>query len=220
MKPRGIALLIGLVVSVGLAPLWAASSARPNIILIMADDLGYETIGANGGTSFPTPSLDRLAATGMRFTHGYAQPLCTPTRVQIMTGQYNVRNYVMFGFLDPRATTFANLLKQGGYATAIAGKWQLGAEAKLPGQFGFDEAYLWQHTRRGPRYANPGLEHNGVEKDFSQGEYAPDLVNQFAIDFVTRKKDGPCILIFTQIDGVWKLSGFEGDMKQLKIKSL
>lgn len=177
----------------------AASASKPNIILILADDLGYETIGANGGTSYKTPMLDRLAATGVRFTHCYAQPLCTPTRVQLMTGQYNVRNYVMFDFLDPRATTFANLLKQAGYATAMAGKWQLGRDAALPGKFGFDESCLWQLTRRPPRYANPGLEYNGVEKDFTQGEYGPDLVNDYAMDFVTRKKDGPFFLYYSMM---------------------
>src|SRR4051794_11175191 len=76
------------------APLQAAQApkeSKPNIILILADDLGYETIGANGGTSYRTPVLDRLAATGARFRHCFVQPLCTPTRVQLMTGLYNVR---------------------------------------------------------------------------------------------------------------------------------
>ena len=169
---------------------------RPNIILIMADDLGYETIGANGGTSYQTPSLDRLAATGVRFTHCYVQPLCTPTRVQIMTGRYNVRNYINFGNMDSRAVTFGNLLKQAGYATCISGKWQLGRDLELPQKFGFDEYCLWQHTRRPPRYANPGLEINGVEKDYKDGEYGPDLVNDYALDFITRKKDGPFFLYY------------------------
>ena len=70
-----------------------AAEPKPNVILILADDLGYETIGANGGTSYRTPVLDRLAATGARFTQCYAQPLCTPTRVQLMTGLSNARNY-------------------------------------------------------------------------------------------------------------------------------
>ena len=91
------------------------ADARPNVILIMADDLGYETIGANGGTSYRTPTLDKLAATGMRFTHCYSQPLCTPTRVQLMTGLYNVRNYTSFGSMDPQALTFAHLLQRSGY---------------------------------------------------------------------------------------------------------
>jgi arylsulfatase A len=70
----------------------AHAAPRPNVILIMADDLGYETIGAKGGTSYRTPSLDRLAATGVRLEHCYVQPLCTPTRVQLMTGAHDVRN--------------------------------------------------------------------------------------------------------------------------------
>ena len=174
----------------------APNPAKPNIILILADDLGYETIGANGGTSYRTPVLDKLAATGVRFTHCFVQPLCTPTRVQLMTGRYNVRNYLNFGNMDPQAVTFGNLLKQAGYATCIAGKWQLGQDLGLPKKFGFDEHCLWQHTRRPPRYANPGLEINGVEKNWANGEYGPDLVNDYALDFITRKKDGPFFLYY------------------------
>ncbi|NQV33154.1 MAG: sulfatase-like hydrolase/transferase, partial [Phycisphaeraceae bacterium] len=93
--------LIGLFFVVML--LWCTqgvASTRPNILLIMADDLGYECVGANGGTSYQTPVLDRLTREGIRFEHCYAQPLCTPSRVKIMTGIYNVRNYVKFGVLD------------------------------------------------------------------------------------------------------------------------
>lgn len=172
------------------------AASKPNLILIMADDLGYECIGANGGTSYRTPVLDRLAAEGMRFEHCYAQPLCTPTRVQLMTGIYNIRNYLHFGAIDPNATTFAHLLKRGGYATCIAGKWQLGRDVDLPQKLGFDEYYLWQHTRRPPRYANPGLEINGVEQDYSNGEYGPDLINAHARDFIARHKDKPFFLYY------------------------
>ena len=174
----------------------ALAAERPNIVLILADDLGYETLGANGGTSYQTPALDKLAATGMRFTHCYAQPLCTPTRVQLMTGRSNARNYLKFGTLDPQAVTFANHFQQAGYATCMAGKWQLGHDLDLPKKFGFDEYCLWQHTRRPPRYANPGLEINGVQKDFSKGEYGPDLVNDFALDFITRHKSKPFFLYY------------------------
>ncbi len=168
----------------------------PNIILILADDFGYECVGANGGKSYKTPNLDKLAATGVRFSHCFVQPLCTPTRVQLMTGLYNVRNYVQFGLLDPRATTFAHLLKRLGYATGIVGKWQLGHSFDLPKQFGFDEYCLWQLTRRPPRYANPGLEINGKTVDYSKGEYGPDLVNDYALDFVQRKKNEPFFLYY------------------------
>ncbi len=181
------------------APGSFAAAPRPNIILIMADDLGYECIGANGSTSYQTPVLDRLAATGVRFDHCYAQPLCTPTRVQLMTGLYNVRNYVRFGHMDPGATTFAHFFRKEGYATCIAGKWQLGRDVDLPKKFGWDEACLWQHTRRPPRFANPGLEINGVEKDYDNGEYGPKLVNDYALDFISRHKDKPFLLYYPMI---------------------
>jgi arylsulfatase A len=177
----------------------AQATTRPNVIVIMADDLGYETIGANGGTSYQTPHLDRLAAGGVRFTHCYVQPLCTPTRMQLMTGKYNVRNYVTFGEMDPGEVTFGNLFKGAGYATCMAGKWQLGRELDKPKRYGFDEYCLWQHLRRPSRYPNPGLEINGVEKDFTNGEYGPDIVNDYAIDFITRHKDRPFFLYYPMI---------------------
>jgi arylsulfatase A len=187
-----------LTIGLGTASLGAAERP-PNLVLIMADDFGYECVTANGGESYQTPQLDRLAATGMRFERCHVQPLCTPTRVQLMTGQSNVRNYIEFGLLDPQATTFGHLLKNAGYATAIAGKWQLGQGKDLPQHFGFEESYLWQHTRRPPRYANPGLEHNGKELDFTMGEYGPTLVNDFALDFVTRHRGRPFFLYYPMI---------------------
>lgn len=88
---------------------------RPNIVLIMADDFGYECVTANGGESYQTPVLDALAASGVRFENCHTTPLCTPTRVQLMTGRYNVRNYLNFGTLPKGETTFARLLKDAGY---------------------------------------------------------------------------------------------------------
>jgi arylsulfatase A len=177
-------------------PAAADEPKKPNFVLIVADDFGYECVAANGGQSYKTPHLDRLAAAGVRFEHCHVQPLCTPTRVRLMTGRYNVRNYLNFGTLVRTETTFAHLLKKTGYATAVCGKWQLGREKDSPQHFGFDESYLWQHTRRPPRYANPGLEHNGKELNFTSGEYGPKLVNDFALDFVTRHKDKPFFLYY------------------------
>ena len=102
------AIVAALAVAVGF-PTEAAE--RPNIVLIMADDMGFECVTANGGESYQTPHLDRLAARGMRFENCYSQPLCTPSRVQIMTGRYNSRNYLRFGILDPRATIAAAITK-------------------------------------------------------------------------------------------------------------
>ena len=182
-------------------------AAQPNIILIMADDMGYECVSANGGSPFKTPALDELARSGVRFEHCYAQPLCTPSRVKIMTGMYNVRNYVNFGTLDRKQTTFAHLLKESGYATCIAGKWQLGRKADAPQHFGFDEACLWQHTRsardkkknRDTRYANPSLEINGKPVNYTNGEYGPDVVSDFICDFMARSREKPFLVYYPMI---------------------
>lgn len=195
MMSRRLFWCLGLIILFGGAGPTSAAP-RPNIILIMADDFGYECVRANGATSYETPHLDRLATTGVRFTHCYAQPLCTPTRVQLMTGQSNVRNYVRFGYLDPQQTTFAHLLKRAGYTTGIVGKWQLGHGFKGPAQFGFDEYCLWQLTRRPPRYANPGLEIDGREVDFKTGEYGPDIVHKYALDFISKHQTGPFLLYY------------------------
>ncbi len=202
-----LAAWLGVVAGAAAAPLTLPSppggegwgEGRPNVVLIMADDFGYECVGANGGTSYKTPHLDKLSAGGVRFEHCHAQPLCTPTRVQLMTGQYNVRNYTRFGHLDPGQKTFANLFKDAGYATAIAGKWQLGQDVHLPKHFGFDWYVLWQHTRRPPRYANPGLEIMGMPIDSKNGDYGPDVVNRFALDFIDRHKDRPFFLYYPMI---------------------
>ncbi|MBT3200534.1 MAG: sulfatase-like hydrolase/transferase [Phycisphaerales bacterium] len=176
----------------------AKTPAKPNMILIMADDLGYECIGANGGTSYKTPVLDKMAETGVRFENCHSQPLCTPSRVKIMTGIYNVRNYVRFGVLDRKQTTFAHILKKSGYATCIVGKWQLGAQVDSAQHFGFDESCLWHHMRRTSRYPNPGLEINGKPADFKD-KYGPDVVSDFACDFMERNKAKPFVVYYPMI---------------------
>jgi len=183
----------------GMAAGAAKGRKRPNFVVIMADDLGYECIGANGGRSYKTPVLDKLAAGGVRFEHGYAQPLCTPSRVKLMTGICNVRNYVRFGLLDPKQTTFAHLLKRAGYATCVVGKWQLGGGLDGPKHFGFDEYCLWQLNRRPGRYPNPGLEVNGKQIDYTNGEYGPDVVSDFACDFMQRNRDKPFLVYYPMI---------------------
>jgi len=180
-----------------------AHGSAPNIVLIMADDMGYECVSANGSTTYKTPHIDKLAAQGIRFTNCHSQPICTPSRVQIMTGVYNNRNYVRFGLLDPRATTFANLLQRAGYATCIAGKWQLRGGMKGPNRFGFDEYCLWQLTRRPSRYPNPGLEVNGKTVDYTKGEYGPDVVSDYLCDFIERHKKGPFLAYYPMMLPHW-----------------
>jgi arylsulfatase A len=176
-----------------------SASRPPNIIVILGDDLGYECIGANGAKSYQTPNLDRLAREGVRFEHCYAQPNCTPTRVQLMTGQSNVRNYVDFGTLEQSQTTFGHLLGRAGYATGITGKWQLGGkDPALPKHFGFDEHCLWAQLGRGERYANPTLSINGELKTLT-GQYGPDVCQQFALDFIRRNRTRPFFLYYPMI---------------------
>lgn len=169
----------------------------------MADDMGYECLGCNGSESYQTPHLDKLAQDGMRFENCHSQPICTPTRVQIMTGLYNQRNYIRFGVLDPGQTTFAHLLSNNGYATCIAGKWQLEGGFEAPKKFGFDEHCLWQLTRRPGRYPNPGLEINGKAVDYNNGEYGPDIASDFICDFMERHKDGPFLAYYPMILPHW-----------------
>ena len=187
-------------VGLGSTALSAGPTERPNIVLIMADDMGYETLSSYGSEDYDTPRLDALAATGMRFTQAHSQPLCTPTRVQIMTGQYNVRNYTHFGELDPTQRTFGNDLREAGYATAIAGKWQLGKDRRLLDDFGFDEYCLWWLERKSWRYGNVGeLIQNGEVLPGENGDYGPDVLNAFVLDFITRHADQPFFVYYPML---------------------
>jgi len=200
LSTAALALVIAFGLSAGLA---SAADRRPNIVLIMADDMGYECIGANGSLDYKTPVLDSLAASGVRFEHCYAQPLCTPTRVKLMTGMSNKRNYVRFGRLDRNQTTFAHLLKQAGYRTCIAGKWQLGSEADSPQHFGFERSLLWQHTRgrtdaqgHDTRFPNPRLELNGKPINYENGKYSSDLFADFIGEFIEEHRDRPFFVYY------------------------
>ncbi len=181
----------------GMAQERISNVKKPNIILIMADDFGYECLSCNGSTSYETPALDDLAQTGVRFQHCYATPLCTPSRVQIMTGKYNFRNYTEFGSLKPGEKTFAHYLRDAGYTTCVAGKWQLAGRFKgsnykgigtLPEKAGFDEHCLWQVTKLGNRYWDPRIQQNGKMRRDLQEKYGPDVCADFIIDFIERNR--------------------------------
>jgi arylsulfatase A len=180
--------------------LHAAAAERPNVVLVMADDFGYEGVGCNGG-GYKTPNLDALAAGGVRFTHAYATPLCTPSRVQLMTGRYNFRNYVRFGQFDFKERTFAHVFKAAGYSTFIAGKWQLGGGLKGPNDAGFDEYCLWQiyEAEKGSRYADPKLHVNGKLLAGQEKKYGPDVFADHVEDFITRHKDKPFLVYWPMV---------------------
>ncbi len=173
----------------------------PNIVLIMADDMGYECLGSSGNIEYKTPNLDRLAENSIRFIHCYSQPLCTPSRVKIMTGKYNFRNYEDFGYLNPNQQTFGNLLKDAGYSTCIAGKWQLNGlnrnnpfnqDLNRPHHFGFDEYCLWQLNRtrdEGERFANPLITQNGQDLPRNSNAYGPQVFADYVCNFIERNAD-------------------------------
>jgi len=180
---------------------------KPNIILIMADDMGYECVSSNGSEDYKTPNLDAMAAKGVRFNHCFSNPVCTPSRNKIMTGMSNVRNYVAFRKLDRGQKTFAHYLKDAGYKTCIAGKWQLGIEKDSAQHFGFEQSFLWQHTRGArregtridSRHVNPRFELNGVPKDFDNGEFSSDLCVEFIDEFMTKHKEEPMFIYYPMV---------------------
>jgi arylsulfatase A-like enzyme len=180
-------------------------SQKPNILLIMADDVGVEAFSSYGGESYHTPNIDALAEQGMQFSHCYSQPLCTPSRIKLLTGKSNLRNYVRFSILDRKERTFAHLAKGAGYSTAIAGKWQLlgashygewAGRGTTPNQAGFDSWCLWQVGELGSRYWNPQMEVDGELQDPVQGGFGPDLSCQHLLDFAAEHRTEPFLAYF------------------------
>lgn len=203
MKTRTYLSSVMVVLGHALLSVCGAVQAKPNIVLIMADDFGYECLTANGGRSYKTPRLDAMAEQGLRFTHCHSQPVCTPSRVKIMTGRYNSRNYVSFETLDPKEKTFGNLLQAAGYKTCIAGKWQLFGRGKdyvgtHPTAAGFDTYCLWQLDRvsKGSRYWNPKIEQDGRELTGLDQAYGPDVFTDFICTFMSQHKDRPFFVYY------------------------
>lgn len=174
----------------------AAVPEKPNIVFIMADDVGDQAIGCYGGQSYSTPRVDALAAAGVRFRHCYSMPVCHPSRIAIMTGKYP------FKVGSPRwgsfpkaeeAASIGNRLKKLGYATAVAGKWQLTMlrdEPDHPHRLGFD-AYAVFGWHEGPRYYRPMIYENGRVRSDVSDRYGPDVYAEFLVEFIKNHKDKP-----------------------------
>ncbi len=179
----------------------------PNIVLIVADDLGYGDIGCYGSTQNRTPNLDQLARNGVRFTDFHSNgPMCSPTRAAILTGLYQSRFGRRFesalsaargdAGLPLEAVTIAELLRDKGYATGMFGKWHLGYEPPfLPTNQGFDEFRGLVsgdgdfHTRI-DRSGNEDWWKNGTI-EMERDAYTTDLITRDSIDFIERNKDRP-----------------------------
>ena len=170
--------------------------SKPNIIFILADDLGIGNVSCYGADSFYTPNIDKLAKEGIQFNHAYTAPLCGPSRALIMTGRYAFRtgasNQDATALMKPSVEIMMpDVLKPAGYITTCVGKW--GQLPLGPAEFGFDD-YL--------RFKGSGLYRsspektahytvNGVDKILNQEEYFPDIIHNHLIDFIIANKEKP-----------------------------
>lgn len=188
--------------AMGLALRLAAAEPPPNIVLILADDVGRETLQCYGGESYPTPNLNRLAAGGMLLEHLYVAPVCHPTRTTLLTGRYPVHlGYPAWGTFPQEAEeeTLARRLQRAGYATAIAGKWQLtllGEDLEHPHRLGFD-TYCLFGWHEGPRYHRPWIWQDGRRRDDVADRYGPDVYVEFLVDFIRRHRSRPFLAFYS-----------------------
>lgn len=182
---------------------------KPNIVIIMADDLGYGGISSYGNDSIRTPHLDSLARHGVKFTDFYANaPVCTPTRAALLTGNYQQRSglegviYVKGETrevgLDTSQVTIAKLLKEQGYTTGIMGKWHLGYQKEYnPVYHGFDKfyGYLSGNIDYHTHYDNAGIYDWWHKLDTVREEgYVTDLITEHSVDFIRQHQDQPFFL--------------------------
>ena len=194
-------MIVPTIVALSLIPV---ADARPNIVLILADDLGYGSLGAYGEKEIPTPNIDSIAKNGAKMTNGYVScPICAPTRAGLMTGRYQQR----FGFehnpgparqandnfgLPIDQTTIAEVLKKNGYRTGMFGKWHLGYKPELqPTARGFDEFYGFLS---GARSYFPGRRTDPIlrgTKQVPDPEYLTEALAQEAVAFMGQKSDKP-----------------------------
>lgn len=203
----------------------ASASERPNILVFMADDLGAAELGCYGHGTHHTPRLDGLADEGVRFETAWSTPLCTPTRVQLLTGQYAPRTgyYNFLGRVHSplkssplydigSKTTFADALQASGYRTVAAGKWQLtGGPEELVHDCGFDSYRVWMWLHERPegadgfgwqsknvpsRFWHPGILEDGRALTTSPDDYGPDLYADFLIDAFKNRGDQPLCAYF------------------------
>ena len=186
-----------------------AAADGPNVVFILADDLGYGDLGAYGATDLATPHLDRLAREGVRLTDNYAAaPVCTPTRVAFVTGRYQQRvgmEWAGGGLETPGLSTseisIARMLKNNGYATGIIGKWHMGGTPETaPNAHGFDEFFghlganvdFYTHRQVVPKPGVPDLYEN-TEPVKREG-YMTDLITERSVSFIERHAGEPFFL--------------------------
>jgi arylsulfatase A-like enzyme len=183
-------------------PAWPAPSQtrNPNIIFILADDLGYGDPGCYGQKLIKTPNIDRLATQGTRFTQCYAgSTVCAPSRCALMTGLHTGHARIRGNAnvpLEPGDLTVAEVLQRAGYTTGIVGKWGLGEPGStgVPNKKGFDYWFGYLNQTHAHNYYPDYLWRNGEKYPLRKGEYSHDLFTREALDFVKRSSDRPFFL--------------------------
>jgi arylsulfatase A-like enzyme len=234
---RRVSWILPVVSLLAVAPAAQAADPRPNVVLILLDNLGQEWLGCYGSEEGRTPNIDGLAKTGVRFRHCYTPVVCGPSRIVLLTGRYPFRTGFTLhhdaalysgGGLDPaREMVLARLLRAAGYRTGIAGKWQINNlydEPQALKLHGFDEHLVWpgsldrdlvsdEERRRfqaaikaddvpttsamtqriESRYWDPVLIRNG-QREKHAGKFGPDVLQEWALDFLQRHKDEPFFL--------------------------
>lgn len=193
----------------------AAEDVQPNIVFIMADDLGQEWVSAYGGELLDTPNIDRMAREGMRFTSAYAMPQCTPTRVTLLTGQLPFRHGWVNHWDVPRwgcgahfdvalNTSLPAVMQSAGYRTAAAGKWQIDDFRVKPdamAEAGFDHWAMWTGGEGGNedissrRYWDPYI-HSRTGSRTYEGEFGPDRYAGFLLDFMRWNREYPLFIYY------------------------
>lgn len=185
-----------------------------NLVYIMADDLGKEWVSCYGASDIETPHIDALAASGMQFHNFYSMPQCTPTRVSLLTGQYPYRHGWVNHWDVPRwgagcsfdpglNPSFPAAIRDAGYATAAAGKWQIDdfrVEPQAMVEAGFDAYCMWTgyeagHPPSAKRYADPYVYEDG-RSGTRAGAFGPDVYADYLVDFIGKNKDRPMFVYF------------------------
>ena len=175
-------------------------ATQPNVVIILADDLGVECLSSYGGTSLKTPNIDKLASESMRFTRCFSNPYCSPSRASLLTGRYPFENGLTTvldtrakeeSYLHPDQPSFARQLKQAGYATELAGKWHMSLlhRHNTINEFGFDHYQTWRifddKGEKTTRFWTPYLIRDGkVIADQIKERYGPDVDLEFHLDFI------------------------------------
>jgi arylsulfatase A-like enzyme len=175
----------------------AQSTVRPSVLIIIADDQGWGDVSVHGNPAVATPRLDRLAREGVQFDHFFVQPLCAPTRAELLTGRYHPRGGVTGVStgderLDLDERTIADIFRAAGYATAAFGKWHNGTQPPYhPNSRGFDEFYGFT-SGHWAQYVDAPMDHNG--RPVTGRGYMPDDLTDRALAFLTETRQAPAFV--------------------------